>query len=492
MAVFSLKTMYQRITLNKITVAFFLFSVLQCFAQVIMESLLYSVDVDSRTLVMSVIRAAEVPRREIAWLTGNTEEFKLQLCTNIPFGMTDNFCTTAFDSRQGNASVSVPAGFRRSVDGVRMLHRSTITQAMAVEPSSVSPGQMNGVNMSMANGVTVSLDIECTRLLLYPYQIFKDFVREDAVLIAYQGYLLCLSFFAVTYESRAHLLAIFVARILATIWSAYSMRRTGQIANYVSHLITDDKSPCGVDLFPSYFQTRAAYEITILVVNAVGLLLSAFLSFRLLKIYTAQTFKSIGPPKELIQIHRFFLAFFGCMQLSVFFLVTAMSLWIDELMHGAIALISTSSSVYHALFITSTTLLLPWITMGWFAVRREMKKLMVAFFTLGLFFIASWAVMFYSLVFRWTFNSWPFFASLTVAAFVMMFGSCALGILCWMNFNKGLAQFLYVEDVLGKDNFQPGVFTNDTNNVEKASFDSMHILTLEGTKFVVATNAIHL
>jgi hypothetical protein len=111
----NLNLKYQRITLNKITVAFFLFSVLQCFAQVIMESLLYSVDVDSRTLVMSVIRAAEVPRREIAWLTGNTEEFKLQLCTNIPFGMTDNFCTTAFDSRQGNASVSVPAGFRRSV-----------------------------------------------------------------------------------------------------------------------------------------------------------------------------------------------------------------------------------------------------------------------------------------------------------------------------------------------------------------------------------------
>jgi hypothetical protein len=39
----------------------------------------------------------------------------------------------------------------------------------------------------------------------------------------------------------------------------------------------------------------------------------------------------------------------------VFFLVTAMSLWINELMHGAIALISTSSGVYHAMFITSTT-----------------------------------------------------------------------------------------------------------------------------------------
>jgi hypothetical protein len=46
---------------------------------------------------------------------------------------------------------------------------------------------------------------------------------------------------------------------------------------------------------------------------------------------------------------------------------------------------------------------------------------------------------------------------------------------------------------LEKDKFQPGVFTNDGGDAEKASIDSgLDMLTVEGTKFVLASNAIHL
>jgi hypothetical protein len=106
---------YPRITLNKITLAFFLFSVIHCFVQGTLHSLLYSIDMDNSNLVKSIIREAKVPRREIARLAGNLMEFELQLCTSIPIGMTDNFCATIFDSRQGNAAIAVPAGFKRSV-----------------------------------------------------------------------------------------------------------------------------------------------------------------------------------------------------------------------------------------------------------------------------------------------------------------------------------------------------------------------------------------
>jgi len=203
--------------------------------------------------------------------------------------------------------------------------------------------------------------------------------------------------------------------------------------------------------------------------------------------------KALALQRESSKCTEFFLAFFVCLQLSAFSLVTAMSLWINELMYGAIALISTSSTVYHGLFIASTTLLLPWTTMGWIAVRREKQKLMAGFLIMGFFFIVSWAVMFYSLVFRWTFTSWPFFASLTVVGFVDIVVSCTLGVICWRNFDKGLAHYLYAEEILEKDKFQPGVFTNDDGDVEKASFDSdLDMFTVEGTKFVLAANAIHL
>jgi len=78
-------------------------------------------------------------------------------------------------------------------------------------------------------------------------------------------------------------------------------------------------------------------------------------------------------------------------------------------------------------------------------------------------------------------------------AFVDTIASCILGVICWKNFNKGLAHYLYVEEILEKDKFQPGVFTNDGGDTEKASIDSgLDMLTVEGTKFVLASNAIHL
>lgn len=66
---------------------------------------------------------------------------------------------------------------------------------------------------------------------------------------------------------------------------------------------------------------------------------------------------------------------------------------------------------------------------------------MIWFLALGFFFILAWSIMFYSLVFRWTFIQWPFFASLTLEAFIVLIASCILGIICWRNFNKGLAHF---------------------------------------------------
>jgi hypothetical protein len=94
---------------------FFLFSFVICFALGIIHSVLFSVDTHTSTLVKSITRMAGVPRREIAWVTGNSKEFKLHLCTSIPFGKGTNFCITIFDSRQSDLSIPVPAGFRRSV-----------------------------------------------------------------------------------------------------------------------------------------------------------------------------------------------------------------------------------------------------------------------------------------------------------------------------------------------------------------------------------------
>jgi len=394
-----------RITLNKITLVFFVFSVIHCFVQGVLHSLLYSVDRHNSDTVMSIIHEANVPQREIAWLTGNSREFKLQLCTSIPTGMANKSCTTVFDSRQGNVSIPIPDGFRRSVEDVPLLRRLNVEQNLS---DSLAPGETGGVNIKIQN-MTVFLDNQCTRVLVYPAQLFNDLFGEDTVLIIIQFWILGISFIAILYQSIPHLLSALVVRTLLIIGSAFATWRTTHIANYVRQLLTGENSPCGVDIFPTYFQTRVAYEISILLLNCVGLLLSSFISFKLLRSDNWRAFKATGPPKDIVRIHRLFMAFFVCLQLSSFILLTAMSLWINNLMNGVIAVLFAKTRANLGLFITSAILLLPWIILGWFAVLREMKNTMIAFLFLGIFFIASWGVMFSSLLFRWTFASCPFF-----------------------------------------------------------------------------------
>ena len=39
--------------------------------------------------------------------------------------------------------------------------------------------------------------------------------------------------------------------------------------------------------------------------------------------------------------------------------------------------------------------------MGWYSIRREMKKMMIVFLAIGFIITSGWAIMFYSIVYRW-------------------------------------------------------------------------------------------
>lgn len=74
-------------------------------------------------------------------------------------------------------------------------------------------------------------------------------------------------------------------------------------------------------------------------------------------------------------------------------------------------------------------------------VRRENHLLMAGFLAICFIYIACWSLMFSSQVYRYTFVSWPFFALLTVASFIILFGTATAAILSWINFGKGLAHY---------------------------------------------------
>ena len=126
---------------------------------------------------------------------------------------------------------------------------------------------------------------------------------------------------------------------------------------------------------------------------------------------------------------------------------------------------------------------------------------MAGFFVVGLVLTVSWALMFYSVEFRWTFINWLFFATLMTEALVGMTASCVLGVICWRNFDKGLAHYrsfcaldfflfllelttfaVYVENILAKDDFHPELFDHDEEKVPYNSDGTPQFLTIEDLK----------
>lgn len=91
------------------------------------------------------------------------------------------------------------------------------------------------------------------------------------------------------------------------------------------------------------------------------------------QVYRKHTFRRAGPPKDILRMYavcscwtlysspyidvsfpQYFLAVLVSIQLSIFILVNAMALWVDQLLHGVIKELSSHTIVYDATFIITT------------------------------------------------------------------------------------------------------------------------------------------
>ncbi|TFK47254.1 hypothetical protein OE88DRAFT_1666637 [Heliocybe sulcata] len=456
----SLRQIYTRLTLTQFTLAFFLLGFTHCFAQGIMQAFLFSVDDDAGSLVSSMIQQANASmyQSEFAYLTRPNGEYHLSLCTHIPGAAAENPCQPVYSTSGLNATEDV------SVDPIY----PDQTMTTVVDPSqviSIIGSNSSGVTLMDSSGKQTVLDQTCVKTLVYPSQVINNSRREDLALLIAQFWLFSISYFGLMHDSIPHIIAVVCTRVIATGWSAYSIWRTTDIEKRFQHLIVDNGTPCHTQIFPTYFATRISFQVPDLVLNLTGLLISSYLSWHLVKDYAGHSFKRVGPPAAIVRVYRFVLAVFVCMQLLVFFLTAAMGLWVDQLVNGDIARISSHTAIYKGLFLFTTVVLIPWLTMGWYSVRLEKKPLMSGFLVLAFVLIVCWAIMFYSLVYRWTFIQWPFFACMTVSSFVVLIACFGFGVICWLNFGKGLKHWLYVEDILAKSDFEPEVFPHDAEKV---------------------------
>ncbi|KAK0463122.1 uncharacterized protein EV420DRAFT_1157501 [Desarmillaria tabescens] len=445
------KSLYTRITRNRLTFTFFLFGLFHCFAQGIMQSFLFTIDSEYSSFLSKIVHAADVPARNHTFLEGSSGNYRLRMCNYIPHF--DSNCTDIFESHHSASNLSAEDSATRG---------SLLRTNIGKNTPPVLLRNETGITIEFQDGKELLLNTQCVKILVFPSQDLRDYAREDLALVFIQFWLFVISVIAMVYDSVPHIVAGFCARALLSSWSAYVLWRTHSKKSIYQELIGDAHTPCSVDLFnEDYFRVRNGYEIPDLILNLTALSIACFLSLTLFRDYNKRSFKCVGAPKRIATLYKYFMAVQACLQLELYVLMASMGLWIDQLFNTYIGAISEHTFVYEGVFIFYTVLVIPWLVLGWYAIRHERRLLMALFIFASFVFLFTTSIMFYSQVFRWTFVSWANLACFTVVSMILMGACMILGIICLRNFGEGLAHYLHADSTLESLNFAPAVFEND-------------------------------
>jgi len=317
----------------------------------------------------------------------------------------------------------------------------------------VEPGQTgNGSSVVILNGfgwknTTAVLDESCLWALNFPVDVLDNTKREDIVFILFQVWVLGMSTVALLNESIPHIVASLLTHMLATGWAGFQINHTANFHTTFSNL-TNHGACSPINLLPHYWMDRGYAEIPILILNIVALFISAFLTWKLIKLFGWQTFKRVGASLTVNRIYKTVLTLSIAIQLSLFFIAATAGLWIDQLMNGEIGQMATYKVLYETVCISIIIFLVPWLMTGWFAVRRELRTPMVFFLVLCFIYLCGWSFMFWATTFRWTFVQWRFFSLMASASVALTVVVMILAIICRINFGKGLLRYLQAQETL--------------------------------------------
>nr|GAT43664.1 predicted protein [Mycena chlorophos] len=300
----------------------------------------------------------------------------------------------------------------------------------------------------------IVLDKSCMWSLNWPVSILDNTKREDIVFIAFQFWVLGMSLVALLNESMPHMFASLLTHVLATAWSGFQISNTAAFRSDFEHYITDGACHGVPTLLPTYWAARAQAEYPIMALNAVSLIVSSILTWKLVKLFGWQTFKRVGASLTIKRVYHLVLIFSIVVQLGLFFMGATVSLFLDQLINGWAGHLAWYSFLYKIMFILTGILLIPWITSGWYSVRHEKRWGMILFLGISLWYLTGWAVMFLSTTFRWTFETWNFFAIVSSASVFFSLVAFILAIICRYNFGKGLVRYLSSQEPLPGDEFE--------------------------------------
>ncbi|KAH7868342.1 uncharacterized protein C8R40DRAFT_847429 [Lentinula edodes] len=467
------KLVYQRVTLTRFTTLFFFLALINCIILIILQSIAFTDNEAASEIISGFLTQANITQTRVVFISGD----ELYECSDIPQrGNSGCAVLVSADADNANVSSTKPHNSRRqALDESEVSFLSVNLTKRHHKVHAKTEVDMNGQidGLQLDNGQ--SLDQTCLQSLIWLNDVIHDSMAEDIVTLTFQVWLLLLSFVTILNESLPHLGAAIAGHVLVTAWAGYRLNNTYKLQAHYETLIV--QQACNdVDFLGSWWNVRADHTIPILVFNAVALVLATYLASRLYKVYAQQSFNRVGASSRIHNIYRLALVLSVCVQLGGFFAIASTAMWLDKASSGTIKSVAQHLSLYRAVFSTMGVLELPWAILGWTYVRREDRRQFIVFAGISLLLLASSSGIFASPLYQFIFQTWPFFATMTITSYLLIVLTSILGVWCRTQFGKGLSEFLKEEETPEGADFAPVYYAPEKFKLDlnraQSSFDS--------------------
>ncbi|KAF8638359.1 hypothetical protein AX17_002261 [Amanita inopinata Kibby_2008] len=464
------KVIYTRITLTPVTLFYFLLAFTTCIILVSMQAVTFSDNSTAANILSGIVAKANVTQGLPVYVGG-----VLQYCDRIP-GESRAKCmplvSSATPSNGGDGDEASYLTWRRDL----RFQAAEVRYTDSLESSGVldwvgdsrHKQYRRGASRRITSNPTQpddSINPNCAKAFRWLEETLNDARREDVVTLCFEFWLLSLATVTIVNESLPHLGASLLGHALGTGWAGYRIRSSYALMDrYYKDIVV---AACNnVDPLGDWWNVRNNHAIPIVVANAIALVFMLFLSCKLYKVYSTQTFGLVGASSKIERILKIVFLFSVSLQLTAFFTIASAAVWTDKVTNGTISFLAKHIKAYLAGFIVTLVLVIPWFVTGWVCVRRECQWRFMLFCTMSVFLLSVPTIMFWSTLYRFIFTSWPFFATITLTAYIFVVITSILAIWCRFNFGQGLAHFLQVSDVLENMDFPPVFFSKegDTEN----------------------------
>ncbi|KIM37933.1 hypothetical protein M413DRAFT_448195 [Hebeloma cylindrosporum] len=442
----TMKLLYARLTLTRFTTLYFIFAIVTCVILTVQQGLTFRENSTAVSVLSPFLN--EDPGHESIVLL---EKGVLEVCDGLPNQPGTN-CTKIMTFGQNNLTA------RSMWDDNFMWPRKPDVDDQSEDDFDPY--------FDISLDETLSPGGPCVPSLQWLDGILQDARREDVVTLLFQIWLLSLATITLLNESIPHLVAALLGHVLGAAWSCYRVSSTqAHRAVYENQIIPEACD--NHDFMGDWWDIRIRHAITIVVVNITTLVCLSYLSFKLFQVYANQSFSRVGAPPKIHRIHKLVLFLSVCLQLTQFFSLASTALWLNKVCYGSMHHLTDHSNLYMATFIIMLVFQFPWLYLGWCSVRRECKIRFGVFSVISVFLLALSSFLFSRPMYRYIFMAWPFFATLTVTAYVFTIVSSVLGVVCRLNFGKGLAHYLQVMHALAGVDFTAVHFSKGYDVEEK-------------------------